>query len=198
VGLELEYISGQTPIDENEKEGLKISTISSRGDLDEFEQSNIESAITWSLKQNFGVEKILTIEFIKELHSRMFSEVWNWAGSFRKTNKNIGVDKNQIEEQLVMLLGDCRYWIDNHIYSDDELVIRFSHRMVRIHPFPNGNGRHSRLFADILISHIFKRPLFSWGGKNIVREGASRATYLNAIYQADQGFLEPLIDFARS
>jgi Fic-DOC domain mobile mystery protein B len=198
VGLELEYISGQTPIDEDEKEGLKILSISTRGELDEFEQYNIESAITWSLKQKFGIERILTIEFIKEVHRRMFCDVWDWAGFYRKTNKNIGVDKYHIDEQLVMLLADCNYWIDNRTYGYDELAIRFKHRLVKIHPFPNGNGRHSRLYADILGSHGFNRPIFSWGGKNLAIQSEKRAEYLHAIYQADKGNLEPLIGFARS
>jgi len=98
MGLELEYIKGQTPIDEEEKEELKIRTISTRGELDEFEQANIEQAVEWSLRSNFSCEKILTVDFIKEVHRRMFSDVWAWAGKFRKTNKNIGVDKYQIEQ----------------------------------------------------------------------------------------------------
>lgn len=198
MGLELEYLSGQTPIDEDEREGIKILTISTRGELDEFEQSNIESAIAWTLKQKFALDRILTIDFIKELHKYMFNEVWDWAGAFRKTNKNIGVDKYHIEEHLAMLLADCKYWIDNKTYSDDELAIIFKHRMVKIHPFPNGNGRHSRLYADILVSHGFGRPFFSWGGKNLTNQSEKRAEYLHAIYEADQGNLKPLISFARS
>jgi len=100
MGLELEYIKGQTPIEEEEKEELKIKTISTRGELDEFEQANIEKGVEWSLKINPTNKKILTAEFIKEVHKRMFGGVWGWAGTFRKTNKNIGVDKYQIEQEL--------------------------------------------------------------------------------------------------
>jgi Fic-DOC domain mobile mystery protein B len=198
MGLELEYIKGQTPIDDDEMADLKIKTISTRGELDEFEQVNIQKAIGWSLKTTFPVEKILTIAFIKDVHSRMFSEVWKWAGSFRKTNKNIGVDKFQIEQELHKLIDDCRFWIDNREFSKDETAIRFKHRLVSIHPFPNGNGRHSRLCADILISKGLGEPIFSWGGKSISESGESRGKYLDTIYKADEGSIKPLIAFARS
>lgn len=109
MGLELEYIEGQTPIDEEEKEGLKIKTISTRDELDEFEQKNIEQAIEWTIRKKFRMEEILTEEFILEVHKRMFNAVWNWAGKIRKTNKNIGVDKFQISMELRKVLDDCKY-----------------------------------------------------------------------------------------
>jgi len=198
MGLELEYINGQTPIEEEEKEELKIKTISTRGELDEFEQANIEKAIEWSLKSNPTHEKILTIAFIKEVHKRMFSDVWGWAGTFRKSNKNIGVDKFQIELELRKLMDDCKFWIDNNTFPEDEIAIRFKHRLVKIHPFPNGNGRHSRLCADILISKGLKKKTFTWGSKNITNQGDTRTKYLNAIYEADKENIDPLIKFART
>ncbi len=198
MGLDFEYIQGQSPIDEEEKEGLKIKTISTRGELDEFEQSNIEEAVEWSLKNNFTADRILTVDFIKEVHSKMFSEVWTWAGTFRKSNKNIGVDKHQIYSQLLSLLDDCKFWIKNKTYSEDEIAIRFKYRLVKIHPFPNGNGRHSRLCADILISHVFNKPVFTWGGENLTEHNENRKKYLTAIYKADEELIEPLITFARS
>ena len=195
--LEINYIYGQTPVSEEEKEGLLIKTISTKGELDEFEQQNIESAVEWTLKQKFSVDKILTIDFITEVHKRMFNKVWKWAGVFRGTNKNIGVDKFQISQELKVLLDDCIYWIENETFSHDEIVVRFKHRLVTIHPFPNGNGRHSRLCADILTSHVFGKKVFSWGGSNLIQPGESRKKYLEAIYKADQGEIEPLIRFAR-
>ena len=197
MGLELEYIKGQTPIEEEEKEELKIKTISTRGELNEFEQANIEKAIEWSLKTNPSYNKILTIDFIIEVHKRMFDQVWGWAGKFRKTNKNIGVDKYQIPLELTKLIDDCRYWIENKVYPEDEIAIRFKHRLVEIHPFPNGNGRHSRLCADILISKGLKKEIFTWGSKNITDKGDTRTEYLNAIYEADKENLKPLLVFAR-
>ena len=198
MGLALEYIEGQTPIDEDEKEGLKIKTISTRGELDEFEQKNIEEAIEWSIRRKFTIEEILTQEFIFGVHKRMFNFVWNWAGKLRKTNKNIGVDKFQISVELRKVLDDCQFWIDHSTFEPDEIAIRFKHRLVQTHIFPNGNGRHSRLCADILISHGFNRPVFSWGTANLTKKGESRKKYLHAIYKADQGIYGPLIKFARS
>jgi Fic-DOC domain mobile mystery protein B len=155
MGLNLNYIEGQTPIDEDEKEGLKISTISTIAELNEFEQLNIEKAFEWILRRKPAADKILTEEFVKELHKRMFGDVWKWAGAFRNSNKNIGVDKYQIGTKLRDLLEDCKYWIEHKTYNEDEIAIRFSHRIVSIHPFPNGNGRHSRLIADCLIIQWF-------------------------------------------
>lgn len=198
MGLKLEYIKGQTPLDEEEKEEIKIKTISTRGELDEFEQANIEKAIEWSLMRKHSYEKILTVDFIKNVHKRMFSEVWGWAGAFRNTNKNIGVDKYSIEQELRVLFDDCKFWVENKIFPEDEIAIRFKHRLVKIHPFPNGNGRHSRLCADILISQALNQQVFPWGGKNLTDQSETRTKYLKAIYQADQENIEPLIEFARS
>jgi len=198
VGLELYYEKGQTPIDEEEKEDLLLPTISTRRELDEFEQANIEKAIEWSLKIRNSRDELLSIDFIKELHRRMFSEVWGWAGAFRKSNKNIGVDKYQIEQELRKLTADCKYWIDNKIYSEDEIAIRYKFRMVSIHPFPNGNGRHSRISGDILVSKALKQPVFSWGGENIGKEGETRKRYLESLYMADKGDIGALLKFARS
>lgn len=198
MGLEIEYIAGQTPLDEDEKEGILIKTISSRGDLDEFEQYNIENAVQWTLSSKFNLDKILEEKFIMEVHKRMFGEVWSWAGEFRKSNKNIGVDKFQISIELKKLLDDCNFWIDNKTFEPEEISIRFKHRLVSIHLFPNGNGRHSRLYADILISHGFGQPVFTWGSRNIARAGDARLEYLQALHVGDNGEIDMFIKFARS
>jgi Fic-DOC domain mobile mystery protein B len=198
MGLSLDYIYGQTGLEEEELEALLIKTISTRGELDEFEQQNIETAVEWSLKQKLTYDKILIPEFIMDLHRRMYDRVWGWAGSFRDSNKNIGVDKFLIPQKLKLLLDDCDYWIKNEIFPEDEIAIRFKHRLVQIHPFPNGNGRHSRLCADILVSHAFNRPVFTWGRFDLTIPGEKRQLYLDALHTADSGDLEPLIHFARS
>ena len=198
MGLELDYKDGQTPLDDDEKEGLLIKTIATRGELDEFEQQNIEQAVLWSLNRSFKPEAVFTEEFIQGLHKRMYGDVWAWAGDFRQTNKNIGVDKWQISVELKYLLDDTKFWYANNTYNPDELTIRFKHRLVSIHCFPNGNGRHSRLMADIIIEKIFKQPVYSWGATSLVKEGNTRAAYLSAIKAADQGDIEPLIKFAKS
>jgi Fic-DOC domain mobile mystery protein B len=198
MGLKFEYTEGQTPLDEDEKEGLLIKTISTRRELDEFEQVNIQQAVVWSMKNKFTLKEIISEEFILLLHNKMFNEVWTWAGTKRKTDKNIGVDKFQISIELKQLLDDCRYWINNQTYEPDEITIRFSHRLVKIHVFPNGNGRHSRLIADIMISNLFNMPVYSWGREDLSKSGNIRKKYLEAIYEADKGFIIPLINFARS
>ena len=198
MGLELDYIDGQTPLDEEEKEGLRIKTIATRGELDEFEQQNIEQAVQWTLKRSFKKEEIFTEQFVKELHKKMYENVWSWAGDFRKTNKNIGVDRWRVAVELKALLDDTGYWLANNSYPPDELTVRFKHRLVSIHCFANGNGRHSRLIADIVIDKIFKLPVFTWGAGDLVHSGDVRTKYLNGIKAADNGNYEPLIAFARS
>jgi len=198
MGLELEYTEAQTTLDEDEKEGILIKTISTRFELDEFEQQNIERAIEWSMRKKFTIDEILSETFVKNLHKRMFDQTWQWAGKFRKTNKNIGVDKFRIGMELQALLYDCRYWIENEIFTQDEIAVRFKHRMVNIHPFPNGNGRHSRLIADILIEHGFNKSIFSWGGNVLTSKSKSRTKYLKALFAADLGDFTSLIEFART
>ena len=198
MGLNLEYINGQTPLDEDEKEGLKIKTITTREELDEFEQNNIEEANMWVLSKKFTLDKIMTEFFIRNLHKRMYGKVWAWAGEFRITNKNIGIDKWQIPTALKTLLDDTIYWVENKTFSPDEIAIRFKHRLVSIHCFPNGNGRHSRLMADIIINKIYNKNMFTWGEGNLVKQGDCRNNYLTAIRNADKNDYALLIKFARS
>ncbi|MGA2624182.1 MAG: mobile mystery protein B [Bacteroidota bacterium] len=197
MGLELDYANGQTPLDEDEKEGLLIDSITTRGELDEFEQLGVEKAIEWTMKRKLQVEQILAEAFVRELHKRMFGDIWRWAGQFRTSNKNLGVDKSQIPIELKKLMDDCRYWIHEETFAADEIAVRFSHRIVTIHPFANGNGRHSRLIADILVSHGFGKPHFSWGSINLTAKGEARSRYIGALKEADQNNYEPLIQFAR-
>jgi len=197
MGLDLDYTNGQTPLDEDEKDGLLIPTITNRRELDEFEQLGVEKANEWLLSRKFSVNKILTEKFVKDLHKRMFNDIWKWAGEFRKSNKNIGVDKFIIGMELKNLLDDCNYWIENKVFSEDEIAVRLSHRMVLIHPFANGNGRHSRLMADILIAKGFGKPYFTWGSVNLTKEGEARKKNLEALRAADQNDYRPLIEFAR-
>jgi Fic-DOC domain mobile mystery protein B len=198
MGIDFAYQDGQTPLDEEEKEGLLISAITTRGELDEFEQLNIQKAMEWTLRRKFKKEKILTEEFIKDLHKRMLGEVWRWAGTFRNSNKNLGIDRFQIGIELKKLLDDTKYWIENQSYDQDEIAIRFKHRIVFIHCFANGNGRHSRLIADIIVNHLFSMPVYTWGSSDLVKPGEARKNYLTAIRAADKGNFELLIAFART
>ncbi|MCX6207393.1 MAG: mobile mystery protein B [Bacteroidetes bacterium] len=198
MGLELDYIDGQTPLDEEEKEGLLITTIATRGELDEFEQQNIEQAIQWTLTRKFKEELVFSEGFIREVHKRMYGNVWAWAGDFRKTNKNIGVDFWLIPIELKKLIDDAKHWHEHKTYQQDEFAIRFKHQLVSIHCFPNGNGRHSRLMADIIIEKIFNQPVFSWGTTKLSNESDNRTTYLKAVKLADKNDYSLLLAFARS
>ena len=196
MGLDIHYFDGQTPLDEDEKEGLRIKSLTTRGELDELEQLNIEKAIEWTMTRKQKPEKILTHDFVRLLHYKMFGDVWKWAGEFRHTNKNLGCDWQQVGILLRQLNDDGAYWLENKTFSDTEIALRYKHRIVSIHCFPNGNGRHSRLMADVIISHIFRRPVFAWGGTYLSDNGEARKNYLIAVRQADKGDLKPLIDFA--
>jgi Fic-DOC domain mobile mystery protein B len=198
MGLDLAYINGQTPLDEDEKDGLLIPTIATRAELDEFEQQNIEDAIHWVLTRSLSAKTILTEKFVRRLHQLMYGKIWGWAGDFRKTNKNLGIDKWQIPTALNVLLNDTLFWIEHDSFPPDEIAIRFKHRLVSIHCFPNGNGRHSRLMADVLIDKVYKLPVFSWGAGNLVKQSDTRTNYLNAVRAADKNNFEPLLAFARS
>ncbi|WP_350292379.1 mobile mystery protein B [uncultured Croceitalea sp.] len=198
MGLELKYEEGQTPLDEEEKEGLKIKSVTTQGELDEFEQLNIEKAVEWTIHAKLKPEKILTEKFVKDLHKRMYGDVWKWAGEFRKSEKNIGISWTRIGIELKNLLDDAKYWIEHKTYSPDEIAIRFKHRIVSIHCFPNGNGRHSRMIADIIMESIFDEDLFTWHQSNMVKGDETRKVYINALREADNGNVKPLIEFAKN
>jgi len=197
MGLDLDYSEGQTPLDDDEKEGLLIPSITTRGELDEFEQLDVEKAFEWLLTVKLNINKILTEKFVKDLHKKMFGDIWKWAGEFRKTNKNIGVDKFMIGIELKNLLDDCNYWIEKKVFSEDEIAVRLSHRMVSIHPFANGNGRHSRLMADVLVTKGFGKSYFTWGSVSFTKQSEARTKYLAALRDADRNDYNSLIEFSR-
>jgi Fic-DOC domain mobile mystery protein B len=197
MGLDIDYSEGQTLLDEEDRDGILIQTVTTRGELDEFEQIGVEKAIEWSMKKNFDLRQILTEGFVMELHKKMFEDIWKWAGQFRTSNKNLGVDKNQIRIEIRKLLEDSQYWIRHKVFGADEIAVRFCHRIVTIHPFTNGNGRHSRLMADILVSHGLNQPHFTWGSINLAARGVARSAYLKALREADENRYQSLIAFAR-
>ena len=128
----------------------------------------------------------------------MFNKVWSWAGEFRKSEKNIGVKWINIRTDLKVLLDDTIFWIENETYPPDQIAITFKHRLVNIHCFPNGNGRHSRIMADIIIESVFRKEIFSWNSSNMVKADEIRAKYILSIREADKGDIQPLIKFART
>jgi Fic-DOC domain mobile mystery protein B len=78
---------------------------------------------------------------IERLHERLFGDVWDWAGSFRKTGKSIGIEPIHIGVELRTLMDDAKYWVEHKTYPSSEAAIRLHHRLTKIHPFANGNGR---------------------------------------------------------
>jgi Fic-DOC domain mobile mystery protein B len=198
MGIEWKYTDGQTPISEEEKEGLINQMVTLQSELDELEQYNIEKALQWTIRLKVSKEVLLSESFIKNLHQKMYGEVWKWAGKFRKSEKNIGVKWAQISIELRNLLDDTLFWIENKSFEPEEIAIRFKHRLVSIHCFPNGNGRHSRLMADLLMEKMYKKDPFPWHFTNLTDVGNVRKKYISALKEADKGNLQSLIDFACS
>jgi Fic-DOC domain mobile mystery protein B len=183
-----------TPLTPEEREALLPSYVTQRRELNEVEQIGISDADRWAFSRK---RDVLSEEFLCQLHRRMFTNVWKWAGQFRKTPRNIGVEAWHIGPQLRELLDDVRYWIENKTFGPDEIAVRFHHRLVFIHPFPNGNGRLSRLAADLLIVQLGGER-FTWGSGNLVAIADLRRRYIDALRAADGHAIEPLIAFARS
>jgi Fic-DOC domain mobile mystery protein B len=195
MGLGNADTPGATPLDPNEREGLLPSHLTTQEQLNEWEQANIGRAVTWLASSRR--RDVLTEGFVRELHRRMFESTWAWAGMFRKTERNIGVAPEQIAPKLRDLLDDARYWLAHTTYSIDEIAARFHHRLVAIHCFANGNGRHARLLTDLLLQSSGAVP-FSWGRGDLVRAGAARERYLAALRDADAGDYAALLEFVRS
>lgn len=188
---------GQTPLELDEAEQLIPSWVSTRGDLDSAEQENITAAVEWSSRRHWAASDILDDRFLRRLHTRMFGDVWEWAGAYRTSARNIGVDAWRISEEVALLVADARYWVQHATYPVDEIAIRFHHRLVSVHPFPNGNGRHARLAADLLVEGL-GADRFTWGITRDDDVQALRNEYIAAILAADAGDIAPLLTFARS
>ena len=193
---EFNYPAGATPLDASERDGLLLTHITTRSELNRWEQDNINEALAWV--ENHKLKDILSERFMKLLHKKMFCNVWNWAGQFRQTDKNIGVPWHQIPIALKDLLDTVKYWVDNKTFPEDEAAVRFHHRLVSIHPFPNGNGRHARLATDILLENILNTLRFTWGGANLAKSGDDRKMYIQSLYAADGDDYKLLLKFARS
>lgn len=187
---------GNTPLDEDEAADLIPTHLTTRGQLNSWEQANINNALEW-LHRRREQASPLEIDFLKDLHRKMFGSTWRWAGRFRTTEKSIGVAPYSISELLANLLADTAHWLKHNTYSVDEIAVRFHHRLVSIHPFPNGNGRHARLAADLLLESLGVSP-FSWGSADLNYDVDVRSRYLNALRQADRGQIAALLTFARS
>ena len=194
--IDFEYPEGATPIDVNETEGLLLTHITTRAELDRWEQDNINEALAWVEERK--PTDILNESFMKLLHNKMFCNVWKWAGKFRQSEKNIGVPWYKIAVDLKKSCEDVKYWIENKTFSGDETAARFHHRLVSIHLFSNGNGRHARIAVDILLENILNKPSFTWGNANLLKSRDDRKRYIESLIAADRGEYKKLLEFVRS
>ena len=194
--IDFKYPEGATPIDPDEAQGLLLTHITTHGELNRWEQDNIVEALSWIDKTK--PTNILNEQFIKQLHKRMFGNVWIWAGKFRRSDKNIGVSWHQVPMCLKNMCDDVPVWIQTQNESPEEMAVRFHHRIVWIHPFSNGNGRHARLMADIFIENVLHGAPFTWGKRNLSSPNQYRSRYINALQEADNGNYIPLLEFAKS
>lgn len=185
---------GHTELDEDERRGLIPTYISTKGDLYEAEQSNIARAM---LRRRPTIDQLLDDKYLRDLHRALFGDVWRWAGSYRQRETNLGVDPGQIAAGVRTLVDDVRAWIEHSTYDSDEIAVRYHHRLVAIHPFPNGNGRFSRIAADRLASRLGRDP-FTWGSRLNLETKALRLQYRTALQRADGGDTADLVTFARS
>ena len=190
-----DQIDDATPLTPDTLSGLRLASVLTQADLNAAEEANILKAVSWTQRRRRT--PLLDRSFVLGLHRRMFDDVWTWAGKWRKRETNIGVLPNTIPVRVEALLQDAGYWIDHEVFGIDELAVRFHHQLVLIHPFVNGNGRHSRMMADLLIEQLGGRP-FSWGSRNLVDPTATRRSYIGALKAADAGDIVPLLAFARS
>ena len=193
---QFEHPDGTTPIDPDEAEGLLLTHITRRGELDRWEQDNIVEALTWL--DSTKPRDILNEPFVKEIHRRMFSNVWKWAGHFQKSDKNIGGPWYQISTSLKNLFDDARLWVEPRVDPPDEIAVSFHHRLVSIHLFRNGNGRHARLMTDLLLENILDHQKFTWGSGDLSGAGDIRRRYITALQAADELDYGPLLEFVRT
>jgi Fic-DOC domain mobile mystery protein B len=192
--MKYKHVEGATHLDLNEIKDLIPMHLATQEELNAWEENNIVQAQKWALTQ----KNIISIAFAKDLHRRMFNKTWRWAGSFRTSEKNLGIHWYAITTELKKLCDDVQYQLAQGSFSDDEIALRFHHRLVYIHAFPNGNGRHARLMADLFIMQLGHTP-FTWGSrKDLMHSSSTRLEYISSLKLADSGHYGKLLSFARS
>lgn len=182
---------GQTPIDEDEKLGL-IPNLNTLEELNNWEHENIIEGRKWALNSRvLNRNDIFNSDFILKLHKKMFDKAWKWAGTLRTSGKNIGCEPYEIRGELKKLYDDVSFWIENKTYTIEQVAIIFHHRLVKIHIFPNGNGRHARLAADCIMKKFVSNKKIEWGSEI---SGKFRRDYIVALQKADKGNYQELFD----
>ena len=188
------YVDGTTPLDPDEREGLKFPHIQTRGELNAAEQSNIQDCFLWLRRQrNFREQEYLTEEFLITLHRRMLGKVWAWAGRYRNTEKSIGVYPGDIGQEVRKLLDDANYWVEQGTWNREQFAARLHHRLEEIHPFPNGNGRHGRIMTDTVLTEVLQQSPVDWLVGTDPEQ--RREEYLAALRSADDKDYGPLERF---
>ncbi len=186
--------NGATPLDIDELKGLKAKHITTQQELNELEQANIQSGLIWLSKNRR--KDILTDNFLRTLHKKLFGKVWAWAGNYRLNEKNIGIDPFYISVETYKLLDSATFWAEQTTYPPLEAAARFHHRLVQIHLFPNGNGRHARIATDLYLEKYFNHKQINWtDGFNLQIDNNRRTEYINALRKADKGDYNPLFKF---
>lgn len=186
-----------TPLDPALRNDLIQTWVTTRADLNEVEEENIIKGAAWARRRRGGTEALLSEDFSKSLHKQMFGEVWKWASMYRQVELNIGIAPHLVPAEMPVLFDNARFWVEHKTYSPDEIAVRLHHRLTQIHGFPNGNGRHARMMADLLIEKLGGKP-FTWGSGSIHDTGTLRTTYVNALGAADNHDFGPLLEFARA
>lgn len=187
-----------TALSPEDRRALRQTWITNRADLNAAEERNILNGTAWARRRRGAMpEDILTDRYAKTLHKQMFGDVWGWAGKYRERESNIGIRPHLITTEVPALFSDVLYWLQHRTYESDEIAVRLHHRLVAIHPFSNGNGRHTRLMADLLVERLGRDP-FTWGRRSLVEVSELRAGYVAALQAADNHIIEPLLKFARS
>ena len=186
-----------TPLDPALRGDLLQTWITTRADLNEAEEENILDGADWARRRRGGAEALLNEDFSKSLHVQMFGDVWKWAGSYRQNELNIGIAPHLVPAEMPAMFDNARFWVENNTFPPDDIAARLHHRLTQIHGFPNGNGRHARMMADLLIEKLGGKP-FSWGSGSIHDTGTLRTTYINALKAADNHDFAPLLAFARA
>lgn len=184
--------TGTPPLDPDEAEALLPKHITTRGELNEWENQNILQATHWLAGPRRA--EVLADYFVRELHRRMFDETWAWAGKYRLSDKNIGRHWPEIPGTVRNLCDDAKVWFTQEVFPARQAAARLHHRLVAIHCFPDGNGRHARLYTDALLSSIGQPP-FEWGRSDLHASGSVRDEYLAALKAADQEAYEQLFEF---
>lgn len=189
---------GATPLSPDDLLGLKLPHVQTRAQLNEIEAANILQGQNWvsSLKV-LTLDDIFSRDFVIALHKNLFGDIWQWAGTFRLRELNIGVEPKNIPIDLHNFLEDAKCWLEFKHFSDLELSARIQHKLVQIHPFVNGNGRHARIFTDIVRVFLLNKKPLRWAKAKLEDMTTERAAYIAGLRKADGGDFSEMVDYLK-